>query len=149
MRHLFRENEFDYVFNLFTSFGYFDTESDSFEAIRNACLSLKKGGTLVIDYLNTTYVAEHLVATEEVVVNTIRFHISRNFDGKFFHKHIRFTHHNNDYHFAERVSGFHLDDFNRFLEPNGMVIEKLSGNYDLHPFNEKESPRLIIIAKKT
>lgn len=148
MRKLFRVNDFDFVFNLFTSFGYFEKDSENQEAIKNACYSLKKGGKLVIDYLNTAFVKQHLIPSETVIVDDIKFEITREFREGFFYKDIRFTSYGDKYHFTEKVSGLTLSDFERYLSPYGMKIEKLAGNYDLHTFSEKNSPRLIIIAVK-
>jgi SAM-dependent methyltransferase len=148
MRRLFRVNDFDYVFNLFTSFGYFEKDSENMAAIKNACNSLKKGGRLVIDFLNSTYVRNHLVNYEEIELNNIRFRISRVFENGFFLKDIRFSDQGQDFHYTEKVAGLTLADFERYLLTCGMKIENLSGNYDLQPFNEASSPRLIITATK-
>src|SRR5436309_2771962 len=34
MRQVYRQNEYDYVFNLFSSFGYFEAEEDDYAAIK-------------------------------------------------------------------------------------------------------------------
>ena len=52
MRVPFGARAFDYVFSLFTSFGYFEDRRDHTTVIRNIGRSLKAGGTLVLDYLN-------------------------------------------------------------------------------------------------
>lgn len=149
MRQLFHENHFDYVFNLFTSFGYFDQEQENATAIKNACRSLKKGGKLVIDYLNTDFVKNHLITDEIVYVDGIDFKIDREFDDGFFIKNINFKDKGDNYSFSERVSGLTLEDFKRYLNSCGMKIESIFGNYDLHKFDETTSPRLIITAIKS
>lgn len=58
-------NYFDYVFNFFTSFGYFRTRREHEDAIRTVCKSLNNTGTLVIDYLNVYYSEKRLVPTEK------------------------------------------------------------------------------------
>lgn len=148
MRKLFRINDFDYVFNLFTSFGYFENDKENISAIKNACNALKSDGKLVIDYLNTVNVRNHLVRSETVVVDNIQFRITRDFRDGHFYKDIRFTDKGSDHHFTEKVSGLTLEDFRRYLAPMGMKIEYLAGNYDLQPFREESSPRLILIASK-
>jgi hypothetical protein len=40
-----------------------------------------------------------------------------------------------------------LDAFDAYLSNADMTIEQVYGNYDLHPYNAEESPRMIIIAK--
>ena len=52
MRYPFYINYFNYVFNFFTSFGYFATERDHMMAAKSFAAGMKKGGLLIIDYLN-------------------------------------------------------------------------------------------------
>ena len=52
MRQLLATNAFDYIFNLFTSFGYFDHDTDNLRVVRNIAQSLRKGGILILDFLN-------------------------------------------------------------------------------------------------
>ena|SRR5215469_11815593 len=49
MRRFVRPAQFDLICNLFTSFGYFETEQDDLLVLRNLYESLKKGGVLIID----------------------------------------------------------------------------------------------------
>lgn len=148
MRHLFRVNDFDFVFNLFTSFGYFEKETENVAAIKNACLSLKKGGVLVIDFLNSDFVCQHLVAAETIKIDDISFRISKRIENGFLLKDIDFTDKGETYHFTEKVATLRLPDFERYLLPCGMKITKLFGDYDLHDFDTGTSPRLIMIAEK-
>jgi SAM-dependent methyltransferase len=148
MRRLFRVNAFDYVLNLFTSFGYFERDSENMMAMKNACFALRKGGKLVIDYLNSDFVSHNLKKQEIISLEGITFEISRELKSGFFYKDIRFRDQGTDFHFTEKVAALQLSDFERYLSPFGMKIEKLAGNYDLQPFQKDNSPRLIIIAVK-
>ena len=51
MRRFSRPAQFDLVCNLFTSFGYFDTEQEDLQVLRNIHQSLKQGGAVVIDVI--------------------------------------------------------------------------------------------------
>src|SRR3954471_9809727 len=82
-------NYFDYAFNFFTSFGYFHTRREHDSAMRTIAQSLKSHGTLVIDYLNTHYVEDHFVKSEELPVDSILFHITRWHDEEHFFKQIQ------------------------------------------------------------
>ena len=77
MRKLFWTNYFDYAFNLFTSFGYFDTELDEKNAMLSATKALKNNGTLVIDFLNKHKVIADLIPFEIKNINQIDYHISK------------------------------------------------------------------------
>lgn len=51
MRNLPFENEFDAIYNIFTSFGYFSDE-DNFKVLKEVHKALKKGGKFLIDLSN-------------------------------------------------------------------------------------------------
>lgn len=148
MRHLFRVNDFDYVFNLFTSFGYFEKDRDHFLAMRNAASALKQNGTLVIDFLNVRYTAERLVEEESVVAGNVRFSIKRELAGGFFIKHIGVDDDGKKSQFSERVAALTPDDFRRYMEPCHLEVSGIYGSYTLEPFDSVNSPRLIITAVK-
>ena len=52
MKYVYRSNYFDYVLNLFTSFGYFENKKDNQLIINNFHATLKKKGKLIFDYIN-------------------------------------------------------------------------------------------------
>jgi len=52
MRDLPWEDEFDAVINLFTSFGYLETEEEDQRVLEAICASLRPGGRLILDLMN-------------------------------------------------------------------------------------------------
>jgi ubiquinone/menaquinone biosynthesis C-methylase UbiE len=52
MRDLPFDGEFDAVINLFTSFGFFDTDVKNEQVIQEVCQALKPGGLFLLDYEN-------------------------------------------------------------------------------------------------
>src|SRR5262249_31310442 len=66
MRQPFGTGAFHYVFNLFTSFGYFEDPAENLTVIQNVARSLKPGGHLVLDYMNAIHIESRLTA-EEVI----------------------------------------------------------------------------------
>jgi len=148
MRNLFRINDFDYVLNLFTSFGYFESEKENADTIKNACFALKPGGKLVIDFLNSAYVTKKLVENEKIISENISFHIRKKIANGFLLKKIEFTDKGNKFEYTEKVRTLRLPDFENYLLPLGMKIIHLFGDYELNNFDESASQRLIIIAEK-
>ncbi|ASZ11450.1 class I SAM-dependent methyltransferase [Chitinophaga pendula] len=151
MRLPFRVNYFDIVFNFFTSFGYFDTQRDNDNALRTLRNALKPGGRLVLDYLNSHYVQEHLVYDEVKEKDNVVFDIKRTVsDGKFVkqisildkNKPLRAT-------FSERVSAFTSEDFEAMFAHQGLTITEIFGDYHFNSYDEQRSPRLILIATKS
>ncbi|TAF44290.1 MAG: class I SAM-dependent methyltransferase [Sphingobacteriales bacterium] len=149
MRSLFYINYFDFAFNLFTSFGYFDTHADHVKALKSFAKSLNKNGLLVLDYMNAEKIAQNLVTNEVKTINDITFTIERKIaDGKII-KNIHFTALQNDYAFSEEVSDFRLADFTNLFYAAGLQICHTFGDYSLNPFVASQSDRLIFICKKT
>ena len=148
MRKLFRTNYFDLVLNLFTSFGYFESERDDNAVINSAYKALKPNGTFVMDFMNAKKVVEELIAEETKTINDICFTINKKIEKGFIVKQIRFSDKGKDHLFEERVKTLTLTDFEKYFEANKLKIVNLRGNYKLEEFNEKTSDRLIIIAQK-
>ena len=74
MRSPFKGN-YDIIFNLFTSFGYFENIDDDSRVIVNIKNSLKNGGLGVIDFMNSNYVENNLIDRESFSKANIQFSI--------------------------------------------------------------------------
>jgi SAM-dependent methyltransferase len=148
MRYLFYINYFDIAFNLFTSFGYFDTEKDHINALKTFKKSLKKDGTLVLDYFNSEKILRKLTGEEVKNIDGIDFFISKTIiDGKII-KTITFEHKRRKFTYQEEVKAFNLTDFERMFERSGFKILHYFGDYALNEFDAERSDRLIFICKK-
>ena len=148
MREVIDNENFDVVFNLFTSFGYFEIEEDNFKVLRSIYEMLHTNGLLVIDFMNVTKTLNSLVKEEIKVEDNIEFKLKREFDGKFINKNISFTDQGQVYNFQESVRGFTFDDFHNMLKETNFKIEKVFGDFQLNTFDVATSDRLIIIARK-
>lgn len=148
MRDVYEDEKFDVVFNLFTSFGYFDDQSDNLLVLQSVSEMLKPGGRLLIDFLNAKYTVDNLVKDEVKEVESIPFHIERNYDGKHILKNIQFNAEGKAFDFTEKVQAVSYDDFKRLLSEAGFKIEETFGDFKLNAFDEESSERLIIVAKK-
>lgn len=149
MRNVFRSNYFDFAVNLFTSFGYFQHNRDNKIAAHSFAQSLKKGGKLVLDYMNVDFVKQNLVAVDHIIIDGIAFDITRqSIDGKIV-KTIDFKDKEGSAKtYNEVVSEFRLTDFEKIFADTGLNIVQTFGDYDLSAFEEKSSPRLIIVFEK-
>lgn len=137
--------QFDAVFNLFTSFGYFETEFDNVRTIKAIKAELKPNGFGVIDFLNARYVRNHLVPVETKEVDGITFYIKRYIKDNYIYKDIRFRYDHEDFFFTEKVKALSLQDFKAYFEEVGVTLKHCFGSYDLEPFDEENSQRLILI----
>jgi len=147
-RDVYEYNHFDYVLNMFTSFGYFASESEHIIAIQAATAALKKGGKLVIDFFNTYKVLDDLVYKNEVKVGDITFQLTRHFEHGAIVKKIAFEDKGESFNFEERVQAFTEQDFRRYFQIADLKLMHLFGDYDLSCFDPQISDRMIFIVQK-
>lgn len=148
MRKPFRINYFDYIVNLFTSFGYFESERDNKATIDAVAKGLKPGGIFIIDFFNEKKVLAGLRPCYDTEVEGIRFTIRKKEENGVIVKEISFSDKGKDYRFEERVKALSLNDFENYFRLCGLEITGLWGDYNLGAFDVDTSDRLIIAAKK-
>jgi len=148
MREVIPNQSFDAVFNLFTSFGYFDSTLDYEKVLRSIHYMLHSNGLLVIDFLNASKVIDELVESETKNIDGIEFAIRRSFDGTHIFKFIDFDTNGEHFSFMERVQGLDISDFRRLFSRTGFELICTFGDFDLNPFEAQKSSRLIMIAQK-
>ena len=148
MREVYKENAYDVIFNLFTSFGYFDDYQDNLKVLNSINKMLVNDGLVVIDFMNADFVLDHLVQKEVKTLDGIDFNITKSYDGKHIFKNIDFSDKGKEHHFQEKVQAIKKEEFESLLEEAGFEIQNIYGDFSLSPFNKKDSDRLIIIAKK-
>lgn len=137
--------KFDAVFNLFTSFGYFEKPEDNLKTIKAIKANLKDGGLGVIDFMNVNYVLPRLVKENNKQVEGIHFKMTRDYENGYIVKKIRFSDEGRDYEFSERVRAFTLNDFMEMFLAAGVELKEVYGDYQLNEYNESNSSRLIMI----
>jgi SAM-dependent methyltransferase len=143
-------NYFDYAFNFFNSFGYFRTRREHDDAIRTLGGSLRPGGILVIDYVNVHYAEEHMIYNETQQISNTIFDIHRWQDDTHFFKKITISDPGlkEPLSFTEKLAKFTLGDFTDMLSFQSLQVQEVFGDYQLSPYHLKNTPRLIIIARK-
>lgn len=141
------EEKFDAIFNLFTSFGYFEKEEDDLKTLIAIKESLSDYGFAVIDFMNSKQVIENLVPDEIKTVDGIHFHIKRFVQDGFIIKEIDFTDQGETFQFAEKVRAYTLEDFQRLMDEAGIYLLDVFGDNKLKKFHKNTSERLIMIFK--
>lgn len=141
------KTQFDAVFNLFTSFGYFDQDEDNLNTIKAIKSNLNTYGFGVIDFMNTEFVIHNLVPQEQKTVDGIEFNLRRYIQDDYVIKDISFNANGNAYNFQERVKAFTLNDFENLFKKADVHLLDIFGDYNLRKFNAKTSERLVMIFK--
>jgi SAM-dependent methyltransferase len=147
MREPFDGQKFDAVFNLFTSFGYFENDADNLKTLVAIRDSLSEYGFGVIDFMNVDQVIKNLVPDETKTVDDIDFHIKRAYVDGHIYKEIDFEDNGCQYHFTEKVQALTLADFEAMMEQSNINLLDVFGDYKLRKFIAKDSERLIMIFK--
>jgi len=148
MRLPFRINYFDAIVNMFTSFGYFDTDKDHERSLQNVSRGLKAGGLFLLDFFNSEWVRQNLVRYEEKTLDGIVFRLRKSIRGGRVYKHVEFETGGRKFVFRERVRLFTRTNFEQMFRMVGLETVQVYGGYDLSPFDPEHSKRLILIAKK-
>jgi cyclopropane fatty-acyl-phospholipid synthase-like methyltransferase len=154
MRKINHKNEFDLVVNLFSSFGYFDKDSENFKVIKNVSDSLKRGGYFFFDFLNAAHLQKSLIPFDIKKRNHNIIILVREINNGFVKKNIIIIENNpgSDYSlvsdFYEKIKLYSINDFMKIFNKYGLEIVKTFGDYKGSRFNPAKSERLIILAKK-
>lgn len=147
MRDLMYINYFDVAWNIFTSFGYFDTERDHIKALKAFRKGLKAGGLLVLDYFNRDKIVQQLKPHEMKTIGGMSFDIHKFIENNKVIKRIEFSSDTHNFNYQEEVNLFSLSDFKRMFDASGFEIVQIFGNYHLDEFSSANSDRLIFICK--
>lgn len=138
----------DAVFNLFTSFGYFEKQTDDEKVFHSISSVLKDDGFFVLDFLNENWVKNSLTPEYSTVKSDIEFHIKKNIDHQTVVKDIFFSDKGKDYHYYEKVKLHTIEEIANLGDKFGLVRVKIFGDYQLSDFDIETSPRCITIFKK-
>jgi SAM-dependent methyltransferase len=142
----FRAGCFGLVVNLFTSFGYFRTEAEHGEVVRQVGRVLAPGGRFVIDYLNADQVRRALQRdTEEITDLRSGARVRRRFseEGRYVVKEIELRAEHRS--FQERVRLFSAAELEALLRDAGLSVVARFGGYDGRPL-AADAPRVILMA---
>jgi SAM-dependent methyltransferase len=144
----FASGSFETVVNLFTSFGYFETDEEHKAVLQLVHNVLVPGGGFAIDFLNPGFVRKHLVPEESTVAGGHEVDITREITGgnRFVQKTMRVR--ADDATFVERVRLYDRDDLRELLVEVGFEVKAEFGSYEGDPINE-DAPRTILIALRS
>jgi len=151
MREMTFENEFDGAYSMFTSFGYFDDDTNR-KVAANLQRAIKPGGKLVLDLVNRDYLVRDLptrvwwqgdgcVILEEVDFNyfSSRLQVQRSIifeDGRQLEQEIS-------------IRAYSLHEIGKVLHHSGFRVTEVSGGLALRgKYFGADSRQLIVLAEK-
>lgn len=142
----FCDGVFGGLVNFFTSFGYFATEDENLQVVREMARVLETNGQFLFDYLNVERELDNLVKHETRPTPTGEVLIERWFDrsDRSFNKRITIGHKR----YLERVRGYDLDEISAMFTSCNLSIRAAFGDFDSSKFS-RTSPRLILVGSRT
>ncbi len=141
------DEKFDAVFNLFTSFGYFENDIDHLKTLVAIKENLSEYGFAVLDFMNVQQVITNLVPEEIKTIDGIDFYLKRYLSEGYIIKDIQFENQGQKFHFEEKVRAFTLEDFQKMMDEAGIYLLDTFGDYKLKKYLKQTSERLIMIFK--
>lgn len=148
MRQVFGSNTYDFILNLFTSFGYFDNLKDNLKVLKNIHTALLPNGKVVLDFLNIEAIKNCFPYNETKEIEGIVFTIDKKIENGFIIKNIQVTDGEKQFHYYEKLQAIDLKTFQDLFIKANLHIVDLFGDYDLNSFDPEKSSRLILIAEK-
>ena len=148
MRNFVSDSKYGYIFNLFTSFGYFNKNEDNINVLKTCYNHLNRDGLLFIDFLNSEKIKITINETKETkLISGIKFNIHKQIIDNYVVKNIEVKDKGATYDFQEKVQLLNIKDFKKMFEVSGFEIISIYGNYQMKPY-DLDSNRLILCAKK-
>ena len=142
----FASQKYNMATNLFTSFGYFDSEINDLQALSAIVESLKSDGVFIQDFLNANLVEEDRQWNKKEL-DGITFRTKKKVSNGFVRKEIEVIDQGELHRFHEQVRLFNLRDFERLYKMVGLEIINIYGGYKLNSFDPMSSNRLILVSK--
>jgi SAM-dependent methyltransferase len=139
---------FDLILNLFTSFGYFKTDSENFALADFANQKLESGGYFVFDYLNPNYVINNFIASSEKNIDGIKIFEKRSIENNRVEKEIIIEGDKLSNRYFESVQLYSIQEILTLFKEKGLIPIKKFGNYFGEEYSENNSERMIIIFQK-
>lgn len=149
MRYFRRENYFEAIIIMYTSFGYFKKQEENLHVIRNCYDSLSKNGVLLIDVVGKEILKRKFNPRESYEIDGITYIDERKIIGNWNmieNKWIRFTEdQNQEFKFSHWL--YSEKDIKSMLNEIGFMQINIFGNLTGAPYDE-DAERLIAVAHK-
>jgi SAM-dependent methyltransferase len=151
MREIDFADEFDAVINMFTSFGYLESEAEDEKVLGKVAQALKSGGKFLLDVVNRDRLVRDFQAREWHAADEGWLVLEeRTFDHLSGRMETRWVCVARDGVRYERLSSVRLytaSELRTMLERAGLKVTNLLGDYDGSPYSW-DSQRLIVVACK-
>lgn len=148
IREIQFKTKFDLILNLFTSFGYFESDEENFRFVKNSIEFLNEDGFYVLDFLNKNFVENNLIAESYKNIDGIDIKESRKIENQRVIKKIVLKQDQLVNEFKEYVCLYGKDFIVKQFLKFGYKLVNSFGDYEGSEYCPKTSPRMILIFQK-
>ena len=132
IRDFYIDDKFDLVLNLFTSFGYFESDEENFKVFKSAYNHLNENGFFIFDYFNKKYLEENLIPNSSLRIEDGEIIQKRRIEKGRVIKDIIIKKNGNEKYFKESVKIYSLDEIKSKLELTKFNIKDIYGSFEFH-----------------
>jgi SAM-dependent methyltransferase len=152
MREIPFENKFDAIVNMYSSFGYLESEAEDLKVLESAAKALKHGGRLLLDMLNREWaVANYIQNDWHSGANGTLYVERRDLDLASSRMHVHFIvidpNGNRHESIGHLIRLYTLTEMTRLLARVGLTVNAVFGGFEGETYSI-DTRRMIIIARK-
>lgn len=148
MRSIGFDRHFGLIVQLFSSFGYFESDSEDRAVIAHVAKLLRPEGWYVLDLLNPDHLRRNFVERTERSAGALSITEERTLTERHVAK--RLTLHEEDgreLSFTESVRLYSADEIVGLLASEGFLVEQIIGDYNGTAFDPAVSPRMMLLSR--
>jgi len=147
----FATGVFGSAINMFTSFGYFETDDDNAGVLREIARVIRPQGAFVLDFINAARIRRTMTPRSRRVAGDAQVEESRELSaqGRVLTKRVRVEWRGRDpVEYTERLRLYARDELTAMLEGADFHVRDVHGDYQLGPFAADASERLIFVCER-
>jgi SAM-dependent methyltransferase len=149
MRHMPFTGAFDVVVSFFTTFGYFDSDSENLQTLLSMANALRPGGKFLQDYLNKPFVIDNIVPYDESKRHGMHIVQERQYNRRKerIEKKITIRSSGEVREYFESVRLYTLEEMDGLIAKTDLELQRTCGDFDGRPY-APTSPRLILLGSR-
>ncbi|MCB0279391.1 MAG: class I SAM-dependent methyltransferase [Calditrichaeota bacterium] len=148
IRNIYWVNEFDVIFHIFTSFGYFETLEENLAVFDRIYKAMKHGAYYFFDFLNEVELRSNLDKRSVIRRDDCSVQVTRLIENNRVIKDIIISKQSEQNSYQESVQLISKDSFDSYFKQLGFKTIAVFGDYKGNPFKLEKSKRLIYLLQK-
>jgi ubiquinone/menaquinone biosynthesis C-methylase UbiE len=144
----FTSNRFHLITCFFSSFGYFATQEEDGETLREFKRLTKPSGHIFLDLVNKVHVLNNLVPEDVKEINGQKIRQVRHLENDLVVKTVTVYSEGEPTSFQERLRLYSRKSITKLCNSLGLEVTHIFGDEQGTPFSESDSPRLALVLKK-